>query len=689
MRNFVLFSALLAAPLLAQTADTVAFRAVLRPENEVPAVNVNASGAATVLLHVVRDANGRIVSGSADFIVNYRLPGAATLTGLHIHRGIAGANGPVTIDSGLRSTPDPTGTTGVSLQGQIRMDNPAALASATDLLVNPAGHYVNLHTSEFPGGIIRGQLERADMRVFLTLMNPQNEVPAVTNSNASGVGSFTLVTTQRPDGTLTSASGTFEVAYTGFAPDLTFTGFHIHRGGAGANGPVTIDSSLRTAMNRTSGPTGAGVMTFPVEIDLSNPQALATVYDLLSVPTTHYFNLHTTANPGGEIRGQLRATDQMSLRSLLLPSNEVPPVTDLDASAPAVFWAWTIRDAQGRAQAASVAFDVNFRFPAAVTFTGLHVHTGAAGANGPVTIDSGIRGSATVVSANGFGNIFRQVTLQPGPGLNTLNNVLTAPEGAYLNLHTTANPGGAVRAQLAGPAAAPRVDSVISAASDPTYGNTAPLGLITVYGADLTRVGSTGTGGPTADAAGSLNGTQVILANRAAAILSATPTQISAQTPADAPSGMQPLYVISPSGTSNTVMVNVQPTAPGVFLSANVPQGNVALALRATDFSWITAAAPAASGDRIWLFLTGLGQTTPALGTGQATPIGINPFETALPAVTIGGRPATVSAALSWTGLVGMYLVEVTVPAGTGAGWQPLRVTAAGNASNATILPLR
>jgi hypothetical protein len=89
----------------AQIAETRYFRAILSPANEVPPITgLNASGAATVQVHVVRDAAGAITSGSVDFFVNYTFPAAITLTGLHIHSGPAGVNAPVTISSGLAGT---------------------------------------------------------------------------------------------------------------------------------------------------------------------------------------------------------------------------------------------------------------------------------------------------------------------------------------------------------------------------------------------------------------------------------------------------------------------------------------------------------------------------------------------------------------------------------------------------------
>lgn len=686
----VLTAGLIATPgaSQAQTVESIPFRAILRPENEVPAVNLDASGMATVWLHIMRDASGRIVSGSADFIVDYNFPGPVTVTGLHIHRGAAGTNGPVTIDSTLTSTQDPSGSAGVVRQGQILPDNAAALSTATDMLADAAGFYVNLHTTQFPGGAIRGQLMRARHRVFMSLMNPRNEVPAIEGLNASGVIGVTLLYTERPDGTLTSASVNFNINYTGFPEGTRFTGFHIHRGAAGTNGPVLIDSGVQGGDRAIPvGAGGAGNLNFQAEVNFSRGDAVNLVYDMLTNPQANaYANLHTITNPGGAIRGQLRDTSHMSFQQRLAPENEVPAVT-LAATGASRVDIWTLRDEQSRVQAASVAFDVNHRFPGEVTFTGLHIHNGLAGTNGPVTVDSGLR-TPGIVSASGFGNIYRQATVSTDAGLATVQTLTTDPAAGYVNLHTTVNPGGAVREQVGATSTAlPNIEAVISAVSDPSQTTGAPNGLISIYGTNLTRVATNSSGFESANAPGMLNGTRVIVANRAAAVLSVSHRLISAQIPSDAPAGSQPVYVISPSGSSNTVPVTVATNAPSVFFDRIVAEGNAAIVLKSANLSFVTPQNPASPGENVWLILTGMGQTIPELGTGQAAAGNSN--RTVTPTVRIGGQAAAVSQSFAWPGMVGMYLLEVTVPAGSGSGWRPVSVSIGTASSNATVTVLR
>ncbi|MBC7924825.1 MAG: CHRD domain-containing protein, partial [Bryobacteraceae bacterium] len=332
-----------------QTSETIPFRAVLLPQNEVPAVNIAASGNATIWLHVVRDAQGRVVSASTDFDTTYRFPSDFQFTGMHIHRGRAGENGPVTIDSGIRAA-EPvasTATQRLRYQGFTAPDNAAGLDTVNGLLSDPSGFYVNLHTTVNPGGVIRGQLERAEMVVLMAQMSPRNEVPAITDVNASGIGSIVALATRDGGGNLTSGLVSFDLNYTGFAEGTTFTGFHIHSGVAGVNGPVTINTGIAAGAASVPAVASGGNLHYDVEVPMTNQASVATLAGLFSGrPALYYMNLHSTVYPGGVIRAQLRSTDRASFSMLMSPANEVPPIAST-ASAPSSFTAHTIRNAAG------------------------------------------------------------------------------------------------------------------------------------------------------------------------------------------------------------------------------------------------------------------------------------------------------------------------------------------------------
>jgi len=135
------------------------------------------------------------------------------------------------------------------------------------------------------------------------------------------------------------------------------------------------------------------------------------------------------------------------------PSNETPPIVGLTAAGTSAVSIYTLRNVDGTVAAGTAIFDINFRgFPAATAFTGLHIHDGPAGIAGPVTINTGLSAGNTLVTDSGNGNAYKFVTVTPGTtGLATLSSIVKDPSQQYVNLHTTVNPGGAIRSQLAGP----------------------------------------------------------------------------------------------------------------------------------------------------------------------------------------------------------------------------------------------
>jgi uncharacterized protein (TIGR03437 family) len=672
-----------------QTAESIPFRINMSPANEVPAIeNLNATGFGTIWVHVIRDTAGKVVSGTVDFGVRYQFPGEVTFTGLHIHRGVAGTNGPVLIDSRITGGSPVVEASG---RGEIRRTTEVLAGSANvavleDLISNPAGYYLNLHTTVNPGGAVRAQMTRAERRVYGTMLLPENEVPAVTSS-ARGISFMTILASLNERGELISSEVSFDVNYTGFAEGTQFTGMHIHTGRAGANGPVTVDTGLSRAQNIMAGAGGAGSLRYAVDVNMGSAAAVNTILGIWADPGTAYLNLHTVANLGGEIRGQLRGTERISFQNQMSPANEVPAITNLNATGVGNFEANLLRRPDGTAMAAGVVFSVNYRFPGSTTFTGLHIHSGAAGANGPVTLDSGIRAGSTVLSEGGVGNIYRAAIMSTDAQLAGLNNVLTNPDNNYLNLHSSVNPGGAVRSQIAPViTAAPVVETVISAVSDTTLRRVAPGGLMTVFGTNLAELAGNLDGWQAGRVPPSLNGTSVDVGGRPAAILNVDPRYVLAQVPVDVAVGEADVIVRNPNGASAGVRVTVARVAPAVFFDQITSVGNRAVAYSAANGAQITATNAAPGGSMVGIFTTGLGLATPPQQTGSVVLGAGERFADVR--VSVGGREAQNVTAILIPGYVGFSQVTFMVPAGL-SGSQVLEVEYQTARSNRTILNVR
>jgi CHRD domain len=438
-------------------ASHLVLRPIMSPTFEVPAVPIDAEGAALVDITVNRDASGAITSGTVVFDVNYRFPlgTPVTLTGLHLHNAAVGVNGPVVIDSGLnatiRSVTVPGGVGNIFRIAEIPSTDTAGIAALTGLMADPTQFYINLHTSVNTGGVMRGQLSK-NVYVFFNTMNGAEEVPP-TNTGAVAY-SMTYVRADRDaTGNIVSGAVSFNANFNMNEP-TTFTGFHIHNQKFGSNGSVVINTGIAAGAASVVSNTGVGAINRVVNIDSSNQTALDALRGLLQNPELYYVNLHTTVFTGGIIRQQL-VQETYHFKTNMSTANEVPPITTATTSATGWVTAKVNRDANGTIVGGTLTFDVNFVNDGPITFTGLHIHHPApAGVNAGVVINTGIgAGAASVDSPGGSGNVTRVVAIDPTSAtyaaqIAALTSLITAPDNAYINIHTTIFGGGVARSQM-------------------------------------------------------------------------------------------------------------------------------------------------------------------------------------------------------------------------------------------------
>ena len=136
--------------------------------------------------------------------------------------------------------------------------------------------------------------------VFTSTLLTSNEVPPVggTEQSASGTVRIELVVTRDASNAISTATANFTVTLAGFPAGSAVTIAHIHQAPAGQNAGIAVNTGLTagevTLTNGTGGFTKNGVNVTP-----------ATAQALIDGPAGFYFNVHTTLNPNGVIRGQL------------------------------------------------------------------------------------------------------------------------------------------------------------------------------------------------------------------------------------------------------------------------------------------------------------------------------------------------------------------------------------------------
>ncbi|HET7726600.1 MAG TPA: CHRD domain-containing protein [Candidatus Limnocylindrales bacterium] len=261
----------------ARAADPAvpAYGGPLSGSQEVPAVAGSGTGDTTVVI----SADGSRIT----YVVTYSgLSGPVVAA--HIHTGAAGTNGGVI----LPLTHGPSPMVGTLTAANFTPSGAVATFGDAVAAIRAGTAYVNLHTAAYPSGEVRAQLLAKGDAYAATLTGFQ-EVPAVTTG---GSGSAWVVISAD------QSTLTYVVTYSGLSGAVVAA--HIHAGAVGANGGV--------ALPLTHGPSPmVGTLT---AANLSASGPLATFADAVAAIRAGgtYINLHTAANPGGEIRGQVAQT---------------------------------------------------------------------------------------------------------------------------------------------------------------------------------------------------------------------------------------------------------------------------------------------------------------------------------------------------------------------------------------------
>jgi hypothetical protein len=305
--------------------------------------------------------------------------GTLTTTGIngtvaHIHEGPVGVISPVIVPL----TQGPPGTWTVP--------DGSMLTDAQIQSLNSGNLYVNVHSAAHPSGEIRAQFGR---QLFYATLTAAQE--GGVSSTATGIGTFVF----DPDTKILSGG----VTTTG----LNGVAAHLHTGAVGVQGPVTIPM--------TGGPAN---WTLPANTVLTAEEATTLLGG------NFYANVHTAANPNGEIRGQVYVPLRIASMN---GAQETPPVATAGTGT-----CWMLVNPTDKTVAGRIETTIT-------NGTAAHAHQAATGVPGPVVIPM-------TSSSPGVWTTAASATITDA----LLASFMTS--GLYCNVHTAANPGGEIRGQL-------------------------------------------------------------------------------------------------------------------------------------------------------------------------------------------------------------------------------------------------
>jgi|GEM_PF-585353 len=346
----------------------------------VPQVNSLASGRAAITLDQVGGA----------IVIQAQVSGLDNATLAHVHQAFAGAAGAVLVPLSQDPQDD----------GHWFAEN--ASLNAAGLMAFASGQlYVNIHSPANPGGEIRGQILPSGIQLMVAELSGAQEVPAL-STRASGLAFVTL-----------DEAGSLLTVHANTSGLSDASASHLHNAFGGTNGPVEV------ALIQD----GSNPQHWFIEQDPLDAAQLAAI---LAGGT--YVNVHSPANPGGEIRGQV-IPDNIVFAFGILEGNQRVPVV---ATAATGTFAVTADPAAGTVTAHVNSSGVD-------DATAAHLHDGYAGANGAVAI-SLMQDLADVAH------------------WSTIDAPIDAAQLAalragryYINVHTPANLGGEIRGQVAPP----------------------------------------------------------------------------------------------------------------------------------------------------------------------------------------------------------------------------------------------
>jgi len=296
---------------------------------------------------------------------------------------------------------------------------------------------------------------------------------------------------------------------------------------------------------------------------------------------------------------------------------------------------------------------------------------------------------AKTQSGGSWLSLSSQTGQAPGPVTALVNSTALAA-GVYsatitLTASAAANSPLVIPVTLAVGAPVVGQNGVVNGASFSYDAVVSPGSIASLFG---TRLAS-GTGAATTKPLPTtLVGTQVLVNDIAAPLYFVSLGQINFQMPFEASGNSASIAVVSGGVRGPAIQVRTASETPGIFTAQLGPLAQGAILNQ--DFSANSIDNPAAPGSVIQIFATGLGATNPALPTGQAGATA-PPFNNTVltPMALINGTAAPVQFSAVAPGFIGLYQINVQVPASTPTGGATLQIQIGGRSSNIVTFAVR
>ena len=163
--------------------------------------------------------------------------------------------------------------------------------------------------------------------------------------------------------------------------------------------------------------------------------------------------------------------------------------------------------------------------------------------------------------------------------------------------------------------------------------------------------------------------------------------QINAQLPFETPAGAITVEVRRNSGASSQ-SITAAGVSPGIFTITSDGRGPGAI-LHAETFALVTSSSPARPNEHLLIFCTGLGPVNPAVRSGEAAATAST--TPTVPLVNLGSPAMPVAVTYSGIapGFVGLYQVNIQLPAAPPSGVQNLQIVMNGVPSNTVTLQIQ